>query len=107
MPDITFKNPDTTGIEEQACIDAAQRMKRVAVPVSSDISPSGSVGISYVHWPAEKPKSSSPPIILIHGFDSSGLEYRRLGPIEVSLESANNTLSVGTSFVSTLHVFDV
>eukprot|EP00428_Durinskia_dybowskii_P048295 CAMPEP_0170351818 /NCGR_PEP_ID=MMETSP0116_2-20130129/77216_1 /TAXON_ID=400756 /ORGANISM="Durinskia baltica, Strain CSIRO CS-38" /LENGTH=315 /DNA_ID=CAMNT_0010605735 /DNA_START=144 /DNA_END=1091 /DNA_ORIENTATION=- len=71
-----------TGIQEQACIDAAKRMTRVAVPVPSDISPSGSVGISYIHWPADKSKRSknSPPLLLIHGFDSSGLEYRRLGP---------------------------
>lgn len=82
MPDITFANPDTAaaGIQEQACIDAAKRMKRVAVQVSSEISPSGSVGISYIHWPAEKPKKSSLPVILVHGFDSSGLEYRRMGP---------------------------
>jgi pimeloyl-ACP methyl ester carboxylesterase len=80
MTDLTFQNPDTTGIEEQACIDAAQRMERFAVPVSSEISPSGSVGISYIHWPAQKPKKSSVPLILIHGFDSSGLEYRRVGP---------------------------
>lgn len=80
MPDLTFNNPDTTGIEEQACIDAAQRMRRISVPVSKDVSSEGSVGISYVHWPAERPKRGSPPLILIHGFDSSGLEYRRLGP---------------------------
>jgi pimeloyl-ACP methyl ester carboxylesterase len=80
MADLTFTNPDTTGIEEQACIDAAKRMQRVAVPVGADVSPSGSVGISYIHWPAEKPKRGSLPLLLIHGFDSSGLEYRRLGP---------------------------
>ena len=80
MQDLTFTNPDTTGIKEQACIEAAQKMKRVAVPVSPEISSSGSVGISYIHWPAEEPKSTSVPLILIHGFDSSGLEYRRLGP---------------------------
>ena len=82
MPDLTFTPPDMTGIQEQACIDAAQRMTRVAVPVPRDISPSGSVGISYIHWPADKSKRSknSPPLLLIHGFDSSGLEYRRLGP---------------------------
>ena len=79
MPDLTFTPPDTTGIEEQACIDAAQKMKRVAVPVSKEVSPSGSVGISYIHWKAPR-KSNAPPLLLIHGFDSSGLEYRRLGP---------------------------
>eukprot|EP00980_Cylindrotheca_fusiformis_P003837 scaffold858_cov123-Cylindrotheca_fusiformis.AAC.13 len=80
MQDLTFISPDTTGIQEQACIDAAQRMKRISVPVSSAVSSNGAVGISYIHWPAENPKSGSPPLILIHGFDSSGLEYRRMGP---------------------------
>jgi len=81
MTDLTFTTPDVTGIEEQACIDAAKKMNRVAVPVPSDISPSGSVGISYINWPAAKgSKKGTPPVILIHGFDSSGLEYRRLGP---------------------------
>jgi len=79
-PDRTFTNPDTNEIKEQACIDAARRMNRYSVPVSNDVSPSGSVGISFVHWPAEKQNNDIPPLILIHGFDSSGLEYRRLGP---------------------------
>lgn len=83
MADLTFTSPDTSGIEEQSCIDAAKRMDRVPVPVPEDISLSGSVGISYIHWPAKKTaisKRRSPPLLLIHGFDSSGLEYRRLGP---------------------------
>lgn len=77
--DETFVRPDTSEIEEEACRDAAARMKRVPVPVSESISPSGSVGISYVHWPLQKKNISSVPLILIHGFDSSCLEYRRLG----------------------------
>ena len=80
MSDLTFSTPDTTGILEEACIEAANRMQRVAVPVSEEISPSGSVGISYIRWPAERPRVAGPPLILIHGFDSSALEYRRLGP---------------------------
>mmetsp|Transcript_54631 Transcript_54631/g.132667 ORF Transcript_54631/g.132667 Transcript_54631/m.132667 type:complete len:463 (+) Transcript_54631:129-1517(+) len=84
MDDLTFETPDvvSAGIEEQACIDAASKMKRMAVPVPADVSPNGSVGISYIHWPAESSplKKKMPPLILLHGFDSSGLEYRRLGP---------------------------
>lgn len=83
MEDLTFTTPDVTGIEEQACIDAAKQMKRLAVPVSTTISPSGSVGISYIPFlasPNTRKKRDTPPVILIHGFDSSGLEYRRLGP---------------------------
>jgi pimeloyl-ACP methyl ester carboxylesterase len=79
MDDLTFVPPDTSTILEKACRDTAARMKRVPVPVSETISPSGNVGISYVHWPAQGKKTSSTPLILIHGFDSSCLEYRRLG----------------------------
>lgn len=78
MDDLTFSPPDTSTVEEQACIDAASKMRRIAVP--SENSPSGSVGISYIHWPAQGRKANTPPLILLHGFDSSCLEYRRLGP---------------------------
>jgi len=78
MDDLTFSPPDTSLVEEQACIDAASQMKRIAIP--SDNSPSGSVGVSYIHWPAKGRKANTPPLILLHGFDSSCLEYRRLGP---------------------------
>lgn len=75
----TFVGPDLSEIQEEACLDTAARMKQVPVPVSESISPTGTVGISYVHWPAQGKRTSSLPIILIHGFDSSCLEYRRLG----------------------------
>eukprot|EP00535_Pseudo-nitzschia_heimii_P002340 CAMPEP_0197191182 /NCGR_PEP_ID=MMETSP1423-20130617/22910_1 /TAXON_ID=476441 /ORGANISM="Pseudo-nitzschia heimii, Strain UNC1101" /LENGTH=434 /DNA_ID=CAMNT_0042643747 /DNA_START=144 /DNA_END=1448 /DNA_ORIENTATION=+ len=83
MDDLTFSTPDTSTVEEQACIDAASKMKRVAVP--SENSPSGSVGISYIHWPAQGKKANTPPLVMLHGFDSSCLEYRRLGPKLASL----------------------
>mmetsp|Transcript_16098 Transcript_16098/g.44542 ORF Transcript_16098/g.44542 Transcript_16098/m.44542 type:complete len:435 (-) Transcript_16098:96-1400(-) len=79
MDDLTFTVPDTSSVQEQACIDAATKMRRIAIP--SENSPSGSVGVSYIHWPANKSKKlSTPPLILLHGFDSSCLEYRRMGP---------------------------
>jgi len=71
-------SPDTETITEEACLDTATRMKRTQVPVSTTVHPDGEVGISYAHWPAEK-KTNLPPIVLVHGFDSSCLEYRRLG----------------------------
>jgi pimeloyl-ACP methyl ester carboxylesterase len=81
--DGTFAPPDCTGISEELCIDTARRMQRVNVPVSTTIHPQGSVGISYVHWPAatatSAPTTRYPKIILVHGFDSSALEFRRLG----------------------------
>lgn len=81
--DPTFVPPDMSTIEEVACQAAAARMKRVLVPVSKDVSPSGQVGVSYVHWPSSTrvSSSSSLPLIMIHGFDSSALEYRRLGSL--------------------------
>jgi pimeloyl-ACP methyl ester carboxylesterase len=81
--DLTFVSPETTGIQEQACVEAAKKMKCIAVPVTNDISPSGSVGISYIHWTSSTNKwmkRKAPPLLLLHGFDSSGLEFRRLGP---------------------------
>ena len=83
--DLTFDTPDTSDVQEEACINAATKMKRMAVPVSKDIAQSGSVGISYIHWPASKNMkrkhvNTPPPLILLHGFDSSCLEYRRIGP---------------------------
>ena len=79
--DPTFAPPDTLGegIGEELCADAARRMQRVMVPVPQDVSDGGAVGISYVHWPAEK-NTGTLPLLLVHGFDSSALEYRRLGP---------------------------
>mmetsp|Transcript_11508 Transcript_11508/g.16273 ORF Transcript_11508/g.16273 Transcript_11508/m.16273 type:complete len:386 (-) Transcript_11508:448-1605(-) len=82
-----FVPPDTSvigEISEQACTDASAKMKCVDVPVPSDVSENGKVGISYIHWSADptakKAKGSTLPLLMIHGFDSSCLEYRRLGP---------------------------
>ncbi len=89
--DETFSPPDTMGegqITEQACADAAALMQRVKVPVPTSVTDDGEVGVSFIHWPAEKGSRSANanmnmntlPIVLVHGFDSSCLEYRRLGP---------------------------
>ncbi|KAL3803740.1 hypothetical protein ACHAWO_003375 [Cyclotella atomus] len=83
--DLTFTPPDTSIISEELCTAAASRMKRVMVPVSTDVSDTGYVGVSYIHWKASAKASSATaekicPLMLVHGFDSSSLEYRRLGP---------------------------
>ena len=72
-------NPDVSSITEPLCLDTARRMQRISVPVTTDIHPEGTVGISYVNWQPTKPTKNTPSLILIHGFDSSCLEYRRLG----------------------------
>ena len=81
--DPTFVPPDCVGagITEELCIDTSQRMKRIKVPVSQSIHPDGEVGISYTYWPksSSTSKTNRSPVILVHGFDSSNLEFRRLG----------------------------
>ena len=80
--DPTFAPPDCVGagITEELCIDTSQRMKRVKVPVSRSIHIDGEVGISFTYWPkSSRTLSKVPPVILVHGFDSSNLEFRRLG----------------------------
>merc|ERR1719203_1017009 len=85
--DLTFTPPDTLNdgeISEQLCTDAANKMKRAMVPVSKEVSDTGYVGISFIHFQAEKKSNNNNqktlPLLLVHGFDSSSLEYRRLGP---------------------------
>lgn len=86
--DLTFTPPDTFTdgqISEELCTAAASKMKRVMVPVSTDVSKSGYVGISFIHFAADArakaaSKKKTLPLLLVHGFDSSALEYRRLGP---------------------------
>jgi pimeloyl-ACP methyl ester carboxylesterase len=62
-------------------------MKRVMVPVGNEVSDTGYVGISYIKWDGQKQRGGQPlcPVLLVHGFDSSSLEYRRLGPQLASL----------------------
>jgi pimeloyl-ACP methyl ester carboxylesterase len=79
IPDMAFVRPDTAGMEETALLETAAKMQRVVVPVTDSIHPAGQVGISYVNWPAEGGKRLKLPVVLVHGFDSSCLEYRRLG----------------------------
>ena len=80
--DETFVAPDTkeAGISEEACAEAAAKMQRINVPVPTSVSESGSVGVSFINWKPTVPKKGALPLLLVHGFDSSCLEYRRLGP---------------------------
>lgn len=79
--DSSFVSPDCAGagITEELCIDTGRRMQRVKVPVSETIHPQGEVGISYAFWPSSSRNKKLPPVVLVHGFDSSNLEFRRLG----------------------------
>eukprot|EP00527_Entomoneis_sp_CCMP2396_P004070 CAMPEP_0198152844 /NCGR_PEP_ID=MMETSP1443-20131203/61510_1 /TAXON_ID=186043 /ORGANISM="Entomoneis sp., Strain CCMP2396" /LENGTH=379 /DNA_ID=CAMNT_0043818977 /DNA_START=141 /DNA_END=1280 /DNA_ORIENTATION=+ len=77
---LEYVSPDMTGLTEAALLDTASRMQLLPVDVASTIHKEEKVNISFVHWAADKEqKKSDVPLILVHGFDSSCLEYRRLG----------------------------
>jgi pimeloyl-ACP methyl ester carboxylesterase len=83
--DVSEMQSDTS-ISDPDYIDAAPRIRFLDVPVPQTIALSGTATVSYIYWKA-KPKSqafqrSTPtlPILLIPGFDSSVLEFRRIGP---------------------------
>ena len=81
IKDTSFIPPDCAdaGITEELCIDTSRRMQRVKVPVPASVHEDGQVGISYSYWPSVGVRSKLPPVVLVHGFDSSNLEFRRLG----------------------------
>jgi len=88
IDDVTFNQPNPAedfDISDPDCISAASKMRRVIVPVPTSVSTTGEVGLSYIHWPAQNKKKNLLPVLLVHGFDSSALEYRRLGPVLSSL----------------------
>jgi pimeloyl-ACP methyl ester carboxylesterase len=78
--------PDVSFFEEESVKDTTARLRRVRVPVPPEFVEStgttagqpATVGISYVHWEGTK-TTGRPALILVPGFDSSCLEYRRLG----------------------------
>ena len=61
-------------------ITFAQKIQRVSVTVPFDKSNGGERAIATSHIRADTP-TDAPPSLLIHGFDSSLLEYRRLMPL--------------------------
>jgi len=83
------------GIVEPLAQAAAAAVRSIAVPVPEEISPSGSVDISYIKWDAPNARGAKrpPPVLLVHGFDSSCLEYRRLGP-ELAARSGADVYAV-------------
>jgi len=85
--DENFKN-----IQDEAYIEAAKKLQTLSVPVSSSVSETESVDVTYVEWSASNNKKNAPTVILLHGFDSSCLEFRRLGP--KLLDKSMNVIAV-------------
>ena len=84
-----FLPSSVVDIRDLEAIDLLQQMQRQVVQVSCNSSETKSfqhsVGITtaYVHYAATQSTSSldAAPILLLHGFDSSLLEFRRLLPL--------------------------
>lgn len=56
-------------------------LQRVALAVPAEVSAAGTVPSSFYASPAVEQRSDdTPPLVLLHGFDSSCLEFRRLAP---------------------------
>jgi len=93
--DKTFKCPDllqpfVNEIEEPSAIQAFSQIIQTKVKVPSSISISEVVAGTYCSFSSTSPpklsllpfiQSKRTPIVLLHGFDSSFLEFRRLSPL--------------------------
>lgn len=77
--DPSFVPPNVDDFAEDGLREAAAKLQRTQE------------GVSYIHWPSSTAKTG-PAVVLVHGFDSSALEYRRLGPLLA--ENGINTYAV-------------
>jgi hypothetical protein len=93
-PSTAFMPAQLSEITEPAAQQMAARMQRTPVPISSLPTPpieTAFVGPSKQQQAQLKALSNAPPVVLLHGFDSSCLEFRRLYPL---LESRTETWAV-------------
>lgn len=93
-PATAFMPAQLAEITEPAAQQMASRMQRTPVPIPSlPIPPieTAFVGPSKQQQAQLKALSNAPPVVLLHGFDSSCLEFRRLYPL---LESRSETWAV-------------
>lgn len=74
--------PDYQGVSENSARNVLDNMQLTSVSCPDYIS-TAPVITNYVQFPlqASIPKAPKPPIVLIHGFDSSCMEFRRLLPL--------------------------
>ena len=70
---------DVSAISEEAAVAAFDSMQTVRLELPGEVA-SGPVEVTYLR--TNVPKSDdTPPLLLVHGFDISCLEYRRLLPV--------------------------
>lgn len=71
---------DLNGIEEAAALAILDKIETVELRLPSEISDEP-IPSTFVQYKALKPKKKLPPLVLLHGFDSSCVEFRRLAPV--------------------------
>ena len=74
-----FFPDEVTALEEPAAVEMARRCKQI--PVANVPGRDAPIMTSCVGAPAPPGGESNAPFVLLHGFDSSCLEYRRLFPL--------------------------
>jgi pimeloyl-ACP methyl ester carboxylesterase len=73
--------PELSAITEPAARDMAARMRREPIPVPSLPVLSGALPTAFVPPSGAHANRAAPPVVMLHGFDSSSLEMRRLHPL--------------------------
>jgi hypothetical protein len=79
VPSSTFMPPELSEINEPAARRMAERMVRAPIPVPS--LPVPALPTAFVPPSGDHSDGDAPPVVLLHGFDSSSLEMRRLHPL--------------------------
>ncbi|CEM04495.1 unnamed protein product [Vitrella brassicaformis CCMP3155] len=80
VPDIP---PEASQIQEQAAKDLLEDIRGVTLTVPPSICPQQTLQATYVQLHGDdddKQERRDPPVVLLHGFDSSVLEFRRFVP---------------------------
>lgn len=74
--------PQLAEIAEPAARRMAERMRREPIPLQlPGIPATSSLDTAYVPPAGSHANKAAPPVVLLHGFDSSSLEMRRLHPL--------------------------
>lgn len=103
FPDFIPK--EVSEIQEPACLDLIRGMQRKAIKVPVSVAPAGTVDTAYVATSRVKgPASTASPMLFLHGFDSSCLEFRRIFPALQALGAEAYAVDVlGWGFTQVIH----
>jgi hypothetical protein len=93
FPDFIPK--EVAEIQEPACLDFIRAMQRKEIRVPTSVAPAGTVDTAYVATSRVKgPASTAAPMLFLHGFDSSCLEFRRIFPALQALGAESYAMDI-------------